>query len=100
MNIYFLQVEKRSQLFSYLLAAFAICTLLMLILSFSHFFEDRRSMPSNSLQAVPAESSSMPVIIPAPLPPQDQIQISSVPLSSDSADFVPQVVPISAPSVP
>jgi hypothetical protein len=45
MNTHFLQVEKRSQMFSYLLAAFAIGTAMMLILSLSHSFENRWSMP-------------------------------------------------------
>ena len=41
MNIYFPQIEKKSQLSSYLLAAFAICTLMLLILSFGQFFAQR-----------------------------------------------------------
>jgi hypothetical protein len=87
-------------LFSYLLAAFAICTVLMLALSFSHFFEQRWSMPSASSHVVRTESSNMPVPIPAPLPPPDQIQVSIAPLSSGNANPVPQAVPIPVPSVP
>jgi len=100
MNIHFPQVDKRSQLSSYFLAAFAICTAMMLILSFGQFFEQRWSMPSGSSQVVPAESTSVPVAIPAPLPPQDQIQISVTPLRSVNANPVPQAVPVPAPSVP
>ena len=99
MNIYFPQAEKRSQLFSYLLAAFAICTLMLLILSFSRFFENRWSMPSASSQVVHSESS-VPVPIPAPLPPADQIEVSIAPLSSGSANPVPQIIPVPVPSVP
>ena len=100
MNIYFQQVEKRSQLSSYLLAAFAICTLLLLVLSFSRFFEQRWSGSSTSAQVVHAESNNVPVAIPAPLPPAEQIQISTTLLSSGSANPVPQVVAIPVPSVP
>ena len=100
MNIYVPQVEKRFQLSSYLLAAFAICTLMMLILSFSHYFENRWTMPSASSQVVPAESTSVPVPIPAPLPPAEQIQMSNTSLPSGSANPVPQVVAIPVPSVP
>jgi len=100
MNIHFPQVEKRSQLSSYLLAAFAICTLTMLVLSFSHFFENRWSMPSVSSQVVHAESNIVPVAIPAPVPPTDQIQISVTPLPSVGENPVPQAVPVPVPSVP
>ena len=99
MNTYFLQVEKRSQLSSYLLAAFAICTLIMLILSFNQSLENRWSMPSASSQVVHSESS-VPVAIPAPLPPAEQIQMSNTSLPSGGANPVPQVVPIPVPSVP
>ena len=100
MNIHFSQVENRSQLFSYLLAAFAICTLLMLILSFSHYFEQRWSGSSTSAQVVHAESNNVPVAIPAPLPPAEQIQMSNISLPSGGANPVPQVVAIPVPSVP
>jgi hypothetical protein len=100
MNTYFPQVEKRSQWSSYLLAAFAICTLMLLVLSFSHYFENRWTMPSASSQVVHSESTSAPVAIPAPHPPEEQIQMSNTSLPSGRANLVPQVVPISAPSVP
>lgn len=98
MNIYISQVEKRSPLFSYLLALFAICTMLMLVLNFSRFFENRWDMTFSSSQAVPAESVSIPVAIPAPMPPADQIQVSAVPLPGFE-NPVPQVVPAPIPSV-
>ena len=99
MNAYVPQVEKRSQLFSYLLAVFAIITLMMLILSLSHYFENRWSMPSASSQVVHSEGS-VPVAIPAPHPPAEQIQMSNTSLPSGSANPVPQVVAIPVPSVP
>lgn len=100
MNTYFPQGEKRSQLSSYLLAAFAICTLMMLILSFSRFSENRWSMPSIASEVVTTESASMPVAIPAPVPPPDQLQMSVTPLPAGSVNPVPQVVPVPLPSVP
>jgi hypothetical protein len=98
MNIYFAQVEKRSNLFSYLLAAFAISTILMLILSFSNYFEDHWDIPSTSSQAISVESRNLPVAIPIPVPPADQVQISVTPLPR-SANPVPQVVPVPVHSV-
>jgi hypothetical protein len=100
MNTYFPQVEKRSHLSSYVLAVFAICTLLMLVLSFSRFFENRWSMPSVPSGVVTTESANMPVAIPAPVPPTDQVQMSVTPLPAGSLNPVPQVVPVPVPSVP
>ena len=100
MNTYFSQVEKRPQFFSYLLAVFAICTVTMLILNFSHFFENSWTIPSASSEVVHSESTSMLVAIPAPRPPEEQIQMSITSLPSGGANPVPQAVPISAPSVP
>lgn len=101
MNIHFSQVENRSQLFSYLRAAFAICTVMMLILSFSHFFEQRSIiLPSTSSQVVHTESNNVPVAIPAPHPPAEQIQTSDTSMSSLGANPVPPVVAIPVPSVP
>jgi hypothetical protein len=100
MNIHFSQIERRSQLFSYLLVAFAICTLMMLILSFSRYFENRWTMPSASAQMVYSESASVPVAIPAPHPPAEQIQISITFMPSGGENPVPQVVAIPVPSVP
>jgi hypothetical protein len=101
MNIHFSQVERRSQLFSYLLAAFALYTVMMLILSLNNYFEHRGTMlSSNSSQVAHTESSSVPVVIPAPLPPTDQIQIIVTPLPSIGSNPIPQAVPVPAPSVP
>lgn len=98
MNIYYPQVEKRSQLSTYLLVVFVICTVLMLILSFNRFSENRWNMSSASSQVVSAESISIPVAIPAPVPPAEQIQVAAAPLPA-GANPVPQAVPAPAPSV-
>ena len=101
MNIHFSQVERRSQFFSYLLAAFAIYTVVMLTLSFDRYFEHRQTMlHSTSSQVVQSESGPLRVAIPAPLPPAEQIQISATALPSVGDNPVPQVVPIPVPSVP
>lgn len=100
MNIYFSQVERRSQLFSGLLATFAIYTVVMLILSFNHYFEHRSPMlSSTSSQVVQTEGNHVPVAIPAPLPPAEQIQISITQMADGGEKPVPQVVPIPVPSV-
>ena len=99
MNIHFSQVENRSQLSSYLLAAFAISVVLMLALSFNQYFAHHWSLSSASSDVVSAESATTPVAIPAPLPPAEQIQVSMQP-SPASANPVPQVVPVPVPSVP
>jgi len=99
MNIYVSQVEKRSQLFSYLLAAFAMCTALILILSFSQYLSHRWSMAAAYSEVVSTESVNIPVAIPAPLPPAEQIQISMTALPV-SANPVPQALPVPVPSVP
>jgi len=99
MNIYFPQVEKRSQVFAHVLAAFAISVALMLALSFNQYFAHRWSISSASSEIVSAEMSNVPVAIPAPLPPAEQIQVSMMVLSG-SADPVPQAVPVPVPSVP
>lgn len=99
MNIYFPQVEKRAHLFSYLLAVFAICTALMLMLSFTNYFAHRWSMSSVSSEVVSTESAGMPVAIPAPLPPAEQIQVSMT-TSPANTNPVPQAVPVPMPSVP
>jgi hypothetical protein len=84
-----------------LLAAFAICTAMMLILSFNHYFEHRSTMlSSTSSQVVHTESNDVPVAIPAPLAPAEQIQISSTSMAAGGENPVPQAVAIPMPSVP
>jgi hypothetical protein len=52
MNIHFQQVEKKSQIFSYILVVFAVFVALMLTLSISRHFELQLSIPDISMQAV------------------------------------------------
>lgn len=98
MNIYFPQVHKRSHLSSYLLAAFAVCTALMLILSFNQYFAHRWSTPSVFSDVVSIGNTNTPVAVPAPLPPAEQVKASMTALP-ESANPVPQAVPVPVPSV-
>lgn len=102
MNIHFSQVERKSQFYSYLLAAFAVFTALMLTLSLSRHAELHWSLPSTSGQAVQIADDNLPVPIPAPLPPAGQTQAAArpEPVGNTSSIFVLQAVPAPAPSVP
>ncbi|MEO5886152.1 MAG: hypothetical protein ABIQ77_00675 [Anaerolineales bacterium] len=102
MNIHFQQVEKKSQVFSYMLAGLAVFTVLMLILGFSRHIELQLSIPSVSMQAVHSENTNMPVAIPAPLPPAEQAQtiVTPEPFGNSQAVLVPQAIAAPMPSVP
>ena len=102
MNIHFSQVERRSQWSSYMLAAFAVFTVLMFALSLSRHAELHWSVRSVSVQATQIENSDVPVAIPAPLPPVEQAQPIATPEPAGSARsiLVPQIVPVPVPSVP
>ena len=102
MNIHFPQVERRSQLSSYILAAFAIFTVLMFALSLSRHVELHWSVPSVSIQVAQAENNDFPAVIPAPLPPavQTQASVTLEPAAEAPAVLVPQVIPAPLPYVP
>ena len=102
MNIHFPQVERRSQLFSYLLAAFATFTMLMLALGLSSQAEIHLSIPSVSMQATGPVNSDVPVAIPAPLPPMERAEaMDTLELTGNSLSIpVPQTIPAPVPSVP
>ncbi len=102
MNIHFQQVEKKSQVFSYILVVFAVFTVLMLTLSISRHAELRLSSSSVSLQTVHPENTNAPVAIPAPLPPAEQAQtiITPEPFGNSQAVLVPQAIAAPMPSVP
>ena len=102
MNIHFQQVEKKSQLFSYILAAFAVFTVVMLTLSISRHADLHLSIPSVSLQAVHSENTNLPVAIPAPLPPAEQAQTNATPepFGNSQAVLVPLAIAAPIPSVP
>ena len=102
MNIHFPQVERRSQLSSYLLAAFAIFTALMFALSLSRHAELHWSVPSVTAQVVQTENSGLPVAIPAPLPPTASTQAISTPGLAGNVPsiLVPQAIPAPPPSMP
>jgi hypothetical protein len=102
MNIHFPQVERRSQLSSHILAAFAILVALMFVLSLVRHVEFHWSIPSVSVQTAQIENSDMPVAIPAPLPPvgQTQVIVTPEPAWKTTSVLVPQAIPAPAPSVP
>lgn len=102
MNVHFLQVERKSQLSSYLLAAFAIFTVLMFALSLSRYVELHWSVPSLSVQTAQVANSDLPVAIPAPLPPAEQTLtiVTAEPAGSAPSILMPQVIPVPVPSVP
>ena len=102
MNIHFQQVEKKSQMFSYVLVVFAVFMVLMLTLSLSRHFELHLSIPSVSLQAAHLENTNMPVAIPAPLPPAEQAQTIATPepFGNSQTVLVPQAIAAPMPSVP
>jgi hypothetical protein len=102
MNVHFVQVERKSQLFSYLLAAFAIFTVLMFALSLSRHAELHWSVSAVTVQAAQAENSDLPVAIPAPLPPAEVTQpiVTPEPAGTTPSSLVPQVIPAPVPSVP
>jgi hypothetical protein len=102
MNIYYPQVERRSQLSSYLLAVCGVCTVLMLALSLSRDAGLHWAVPSVSVQAVEIEDSGLPVAIPAPLPPAGQAQAVTTPEPAGTAPsiLIPQAIPAPLASVP
>jgi hypothetical protein len=102
MNIHFQQIEKKSQLFSHILAAFAVFTVVVLTLSFVRQAELRLFIPTVSIQAVHSENTLVPVAIPAPLPPAEQAQtiVTPEPFVNSQAVLVPQPVAAPMPSVP
>ena len=102
MNIDFVQVERRSQLSSYLLAAFAIFTVLMFALSLSRHAELHWSLPSTLRKAVQTTNSELPIPIPAPLAPtgQEQSLATNEPAAESQSILAPQVIAVPMPSVP
>lgn len=102
MNIHFPQVERRSQLSSHLLAAFAILMGLMFVLSLGRHIEIHWPVPSVSIQTAQTGNSDIPVAIPAPTPPAEQAQsiVTPEPGGSATSILAPQAIPAPAPSVP
>lgn len=102
MNIHYPQVERKSQLSSHMLTAFAICMAMMLVLSLVRHVEIHWPVPSISVQTVQPGNSDLPVAIPAPPPPAEQAQIIVTPEPGGNAASIlaPQAIPAPAPSVP
>lgn len=104
MNIHFPQVERKSQLFSHLWAAFATFTVLILVLSLSRHIAIRLSIPSRYMPAAYTENSDLPAVVPAPLSPSTvQVIATATPQpSGDNMTAVSAHLPIRVPmpSVP
>lgn len=102
MNIHFQQVERKSQVFSYMLAGIALFTMLMLALSFIRMAELRLSVPSVSSPTTQTEKTNIPAAIAAPMPPNEQVPSVATPEPAGNTQsiLVPQIVPAPAPSVP
>ncbi len=102
MNIHFSQVERKIPFASYVLAAFAVFTVLMLTLSFSRYAELQWSAPSKAGQVIHTVDNNLPAAVPAPLPPAGPAQpvATPEPVGAGSAIPVPQVISAPAPSVP
>ncbi len=102
MNIHFQPIEKKSQLFSYLLVVFGTFTVLMLVLSMSRQVDIHFSVPAISIQAVQPVNSDLPVAVPAPLPPAEATQViaTPAPIGNAATSLAPQPIPAPAPSVP
>jgi hypothetical protein len=96
MNIHYPRVERRSQLSSYLLAAFAVFTALMFVLSLSRHAELHWSMPSVTMHTAQGENRDLPVPVPAPRPPT----VTAGPAAEIAPLSAPHVIPAPAPSVP
>lgn len=101
MNIHFSQVERKTPFASYLLAAFAVFTMVMLVLSISRHAELHWSVPSTSGQVIQIIDNNLPLAVPAPLPPAEQAQAVLTPEPAGAAPgvLVPQAIPAPAPSV-
>lgn len=102
MNILYTQVERKSQLSSYILAAFAICMAVMLTLSLVRHVEIHWSVPSVSAQTAQIEHSNMPIAIPTPPLSAEAANASSTPEPVGNASLhpVPQVIRAPMPFVP
>ena len=102
MNIHFSQVERKSQVVSYLLAAFAVFTAFMLTLSLIRDAEFHWFVPSTAVQAVQTIGNDLPIAIPAPLPPAEEAPAIATPepVGSSPSILVPQVIAAPMPSVP
>jgi hypothetical protein len=100
MNIHFQQAETKPKGFSHILVALAVFTGLVLILNINRHTELHLSIPSSIGQGFYTESSSMPVVIPAPLPPQEQVQVTAAPALLTTPAPLPQAVLAPTPDVP
>ncbi len=102
MNIHFTQTERKSHLVSQLLEAVVTFILLTMALTVSRGVEIHFPAPSISVQTVQPANSTMPVAVPAPLPPAAATQAIATPEPTENAMSIgiPQAIPAPAPFVP
>lgn len=99
MNILYPQVERKSQLSSYILTVFAICMAVMLALSLVRRVEIHWSVSSASVHTAQIEHSDIPVAVPAPSAEATNA-ISTPERGNTSLNPVPQIIRAPMPSVP
>lgn len=101
MNIHFQQVEKKSQVFLYMLVVVVVFTVCMVISNTSQTVNLRLPIHSaSSMQAAYGKISNIPVAIPVPVPPAEQVQMTLAAVPSSTPSPVPQAVPVPVPSLP
>jgi len=101
MNIHFQQVEKKSQVFFYILVVGVAFAISMVILNAVHTNNLHLSIPSSVPgQAAHGGMNSLPVAIPAPQPPAKQVQAALSPVASPTPSPLPQAVAVPVPTLP
>jgi hypothetical protein len=101
MNIQFQQVEKKSQVFSYILMVGVAFAISMLILNAVRTNNLHLSIPSSvSGQAAYGGMNSLPVAIPAPQPPAEQINMAPTLVVSSTPSPLPKAVAVPVPTLP
>ena len=102
MNIHFSQTERKSHIISQLLMAVAAFIFVMTALTIILGVDIHFSVPTISIEAAQPTDSTLPVAIPAPLPPTADAQSISTPAPVENVPAVvaPQPIPAPAPSVP
>src|SRR5690349_7463199 len=101
MNIHFQQVEKKSQVFLYMLVVVVVFTVSMLISNTRRTVNLHLPIAhTSSMQPAYGEISNMPVAVPAPVPPANAAPMATPPMPSSTPSPLPQAVPAPVPSLP
>ena len=102
MNIHFEQSEKKLRVFLYMLVIVAVFSVFVLISNTSGTVDLHLSMPSSLASGQPAygKVSNMPVAIPAPLSPANEVHKTATSIPSSTPSPLPQAVPAPVPHRP